>query len=422
MSRFIQFHTLTSYPATLLNRDDAGFAKRIPFGGAVRTRISSQCQKKHWRSFDGEDGLAALGQPMSIRSRYTFDEYVVKPLVEQQKLDSALVVAATRAVMDAFLGKSAKAAKKQEKEEKAEAEAKGKSKAKQEGKEPAGAAERAALQTGQITVLGRAEVDYLRDLVQAVCAATSKPEGVAEALKQLLGKPGEKNLAAMRNAAGLDAALFGRMVTSDLLAQGDAAVHVAHAFTVHAEATESDYFSAVDQILEAREDEMGSGHIGTSELTTGLFYGYVAVDVPLLVSNLTGCRRADWKGADRTLAADVVERLVKVMATVSPGAKRGATAPYASAHMVLAEAGDAQPRTFANAFLKPVDPRPDLMRNAYGALGVHAADLDGMYGARFERCLSALGPKEQLAGTPGLERTVPLAELASWAAAKVRSA
>lgn len=212
------------------------------------------------------------------------------------------------------------------------------------------------------------------------------------------------------------------MVTSDLLAQGDAAVHVAHAFTVHAEATESDYFSAVDQILEDRGGEAGSGHINAAELTTGLFYGYVAVDLPLLVSNLTGCKRADWKEADRSLAAAVVDRLVKLMATVSPGAKRGATAPYASALLVLAEAGDAQPRTFANAFLKPVNPRPDLLLNAYGALGAHAADLDGMYGARFDRCLSALGPKEHLAGTLGLEKTVPLAELANWAAAKVRGA
>ena len=38
--RFIQIHTLHSYPAALLNRDDAGLAKRLPFGNAVRTRIS----------------------------------------------------------------------------------------------------------------------------------------------------------------------------------------------------------------------------------------------------------------------------------------------------------------------------------------------------------------------------------------------
>ena len=39
------------------------------------------------------------------------------------------------------------------------------------------------------------------------------------------------------------------------------------------------------------------------ELTAGLFYGYVVVDVPGLVSNLEGCdAKAEWEGADRTLA------------------------------------------------------------------------------------------------------------------------
>ena len=37
--RFVQIHFLTSYPAALLNRDDAGLAKRLPFGGVTRTLL-----------------------------------------------------------------------------------------------------------------------------------------------------------------------------------------------------------------------------------------------------------------------------------------------------------------------------------------------------------------------------------------------
>ena len=33
VSRFLQIHSLHSYPAALLNRDDSGLAKRMPFGG-----------------------------------------------------------------------------------------------------------------------------------------------------------------------------------------------------------------------------------------------------------------------------------------------------------------------------------------------------------------------------------------------------
>ena len=47
--RFLQIHTLSGYTAALLNRDDSGLAKRLPYGDALRTRISSQCLKRHWR-------------------------------------------------------------------------------------------------------------------------------------------------------------------------------------------------------------------------------------------------------------------------------------------------------------------------------------------------------------------------------------
>ena len=66
---FLQIHTLISYPGSLLNRDDVGFAKRLPFGGATRTRISSQCLKRHWRTFQGDHSLATLregGEPVGL--------------------------------------------------------------------------------------------------------------------------------------------------------------------------------------------------------------------------------------------------------------------------------------------------------------------------------------------------------------------
>jgi CRISPR system Cascade subunit CasC len=69
LPRFIQIHTLHNYPAALLNRDDAGLAKRLPYGNAIRTRISSQCLKRHWRVADDAFSLSSLGVPMAIRSR-----------------------------------------------------------------------------------------------------------------------------------------------------------------------------------------------------------------------------------------------------------------------------------------------------------------------------------------------------------------
>lgn len=407
-SRFLQLHFLTSYPSALLNRDDAGFAKRIPFGGVTRTRISSQCLKRHWRTFDGESSLQSLNVPGSIRSRLTFERFILAPLLEDG-VNKKLAREVTESLMKEVLGKSEKAKKAQENGGK-----------KTRGGSPTEAGPVESMRTGQITVLGRPEVEYLLQEARAVCATQPDPGKAAKLIEERLGKQGRDNLSKMRCAAGLDAALFGRMVTGDILARGDAAVHVAHAFTVHAEAAESDYFSAVDDLLQTDEDEqLGSGHIGTTELMSGLFYGYLVVDLPLLVSNLEGCSAGEWLVADRTLAATVVERLVHLVARVSPGAKLGSTAPYAYAHLVLGESGNAQPRTLANSFLKPVDEQSDVVLAAYRAMHHHVVDLDAMYGAPATRCVAGIGPVEELTGGLSMERTSTLAGLAAWARQRV---
>jgi len=358
--RFVQVHTLTSFAAGLLNRDDAGFAKRIPFGSAVRTRVSSQCLKRHWRRFQGPQALGALGVPMSIRSRHTLEERLVRPLVEEDHLGQPLARAIVDYLASEVLGESAKA-----KAEKAKASA-------QEGESGE------APMTGQVTVLGQKELDYLREQARKIAGKKPDPKKVKDAAKEILGKDGLANLRTMTLGAGLDAALFGRMVTSDILARCDAAIHVAHAFTVHKEQREDDYFTAVDD-LRSDEGKQGAGHVNSNELTSGLFYGYVVADVPLLVSNLTGCKVQDWEKADHQLSGRVIESLVHLIATVSPGAKLGSTAPHSLAHAVLVEAGSGQPCTLANAFLDPVPLTDDVVGNAYAALAQEILDLDINY-------------------------------------------
>jgi len=388
-TRFIQVHFLTSYPASLLNRDDAGFAKRIPFGGATRTRISSQCLKRHWRSFSGEHSLGELAieskMEMSVRSRRSFEQFVYKPLCTEG-IAEPVAHRVTEELMAHALGKSDK---------------------KKANADP----DSANLATEQVTVLGRPELEFLLSEARAICHQVSDPAKAADAVKKHLTRERIENLRNMRRGAGLDAALFGRMVTSDILARCDGALHVAHAFTVHAEATESDYFSVVDDLLkDAEEQSLGSGHIGSAELTTGLFYGYVVADVPLLADNL---------GGDRPLAAQAIERMVTLAATVSPGAKLGSTAPHAYAHLVMAEAGKAQPRTLANAFLVPVSDRPDLLANTYAAFAEHLAELDQAYGA-VERRVLALGPRHALTDVLTDQQHVKnIGELAQWAAERV---
>lgn len=404
-SRFLQLHTLTSYPASLLNRDDVGFAKRIPFGGHERTRVSSQCLKRHWRTADDENALDRIqvngnGVPMSVRSRRTFESEILKPMKEAG-IDPKIATAAVEEVLKWVLPEG---------------------KAKQAKSDKDGGDED-TVRTQQVTVIGRPEVDYLRELATAIAEEADDAKAVKKVANEHLDKDAKKNLRELGHGstpgAGLDAALFGRMVTGDILARCDAAIHVAHAFTVHANAAEADYFSAVDDLQDA--EETGSGHINTAELTTGLFYGYLVVDVPLLVSNLTGCDPKEWQSADRELAGEVVRRLVHLVTRVTPGAKLGATAPYARALAVLAEAGDAQPRTLANAFLDPVRARDGgLLSNSLAKLGEHMAGLDDMYGGPdATRRLAAVTSDKALDSR--VDEKVDLPTLADWLAEQVVS-
>ncbi len=350
--RFLQIHFLTTYPASLLNRDDAGFAKRLPFGGSVRTRISSQCQKRHWRTFDGPQSLQEIRGPeaMSVRSRYIFEQ-IAAPL--RESFGAEQVDAMVQAVADVTLGAS-------EKGTKAERDQQG-------------------LRTNQLIVLGHPEIDHLRRTVQQLLEEGAQAD--KKGIQKVLGKEGLGNLEAIGRGAGLDAALFGRMKTSDVLADCDAAVHVAHAFTVHSEDTETDYFTAVDDLAQDIDPDVGggAGHVNAAELTSGLFYGYVAVDVPLLISNLEGVAPEHWADADRDLAGEVTQRLVHLVATGSPGAKLGATAPYSLADFVAVEAGEAQPCTWANAFFEPVSGRGNRREEAVDRLDDHLRRLDRMH-------------------------------------------
>lgn len=381
--RFLQIHTLQSYPAVLLNRDDSGLAKRLPFGGATRTRVSSQCLKRHWRTADGEFALKTIGVPMGVRSREIVTRAVMQPLREAGIAKPDILDAIGEEFQKGVYGKD------------------GAAKAKR-----------------QPLLLGWPEVEYLRAIAKDIAISADGSKAAADrAAAVFKDKDMKKNLSAMIEAkgtlqAGLEAALFGRMVTSDPAANTDAAIYVAHAFTVHAEESESDYFSVVDD-LKGEDDDAGADHIGDMELTSGLFYGYVVVDVPALVSNLEGCPAQDWlsTGTDRSLSATVVEHLCHLIAKVSPGAKRGSTAPFGWARMMLIEAGSRQPRSLANAFRKPVRLRDGVEDEARENFARELAKLDAAYGPGEARRFTSV---EDMS-VPGAER-LALDSLATWAA------
>lgn len=391
--KFIQIHFLAAWPGALLNRDDAGLAKRLPFGTATRTRISSQCLKRHWRKADDPRALHTLAKENGVegvRSKIAIEREVTGPL--RSRFSKEAVDAVEGAFLVKFYGKNAKSS-----------------------------------DSRQALLFGRPEIAWMRENAERLLSENADAKSVQAAAdawikedKSSLNQLAEQ----VKLSASLEAALFGRMVTSDTRANTDAAIHVAHAFTVHEEQPELDYFTVVDDLRNREEgDDAGAAGVFDTELTSGLYYGYVVVDLPLLVSNLTGCKRADWAGEqDRDLAARVVENLIHLVAEISPGAKKGSTAPYSRAELVLVEAGDRQPRTLANAFRDAVplsdrDSNRGLGFRTAATLARHLGDMDRMYETGEARRHAAL-PDLRLAGVDDGS----LAQLAAWAGGIVRDA
>jgi CRISPR system Cascade subunit CasC len=346
----------------------------MPYGDAIRTRISSQCLKRHWRKADGAWALSGIGPEMAVRSRQLPEERFFPAMKD--------AAAGTPEVRSALKGAIARLLY-----------------TPKDKNAP-------AIKDRQALLIGEPEIRYLSAKLCEIANEASDPRGATAQLDEWFKRGERNNLQAMlgerRGAleAGLEAALFGRMVTSDPEANTDAPIHVAHAFTVHGEQSEIDYFTVVDDL----ETGTGAGGIFDTELTAGVFYVYVVVDVPLLVANLS---------SDPALAGKVVQHLVHLIATTSPGAKKGSTAPYAYADFVLAETGDRAPRSLAGAFRDPTRPSvPD----AVGRLADHLRKIDAMYGNGETRRLAALDEAPSLGVAP-----MPLPEFAKAVAADVAS-
>ena len=302
MSRFLQLHLLTVYGAANLNRDDTGRPKTLNFGGAERLRISSQSLKRAFRTSDvfADHLPGALGQ----RSQ-GFMEGLINTLVDGGLSPDDALLRAEAVVENDHLGK---------------VKDKGKGRAK----------------TEQLVHLGPEEQAAIAELAERLLAS---PELDSKTALVLRHKP-----------RAADIAMFGRMLADNSGFNVEAAVQVAHAITTHRVVVEDDYYTAVDDIKSADQDQdRGAGFIGVQQFGAGTFYLYICVDTALLLDNL---------GGERSLAADTLEALVEAAATVSPGGKQNAFASRAKALHIRMETGDDAPRTLAAAFQHPVGARP----------------------------------------------------------------
>lgn len=307
MSRFIQIHILTHYPASNPNRDDLGRPKTAVIGGVQRQRISSQSLKRALRTSPAF--VEALKGKMGERT-LRLGEVVFDHLVEAGA-DDAKAREIARQVAEAF----------------------GKVKAEKD-KHP--------MRIEQLAFVSPQEKARALEIANRLLAGEKAPSDKELAKKILLAADG-----------AVDIAMFGRMLANTPDYNRDAAVQIAHAITTNKVDIEDDYYAAVDD-LKTPDEDAGSGFIGEAGFGSGVYYIYANIDTALLLENLDG---------DKALARKGVEALVHGLTSATPSGKRNSFAHHVRPDFVLIEHGDGQPLNLFSAFDEPVA-APGLMRQS----------------------------------------------------------
>lgn len=306
MTTFINIHALISHPSSMMNRDDSGMQKTAVFGGSTRSRISSQCLKRAIRQSE------LYGKAVAEKSIRTnkFDELFevckkAMPDTDEKMIEDVLLNLGSKVTPD----------------------------------------KKTKIRT--FDAVQPYAIGAIREAINMVEAGTDLKE-----LKKIVQIP------------TFDVALSGRMDASCPERNVEAAMSVAHSLTTHSADIEVDWFTACDDLA-----EQGSGHIGTTEFSSGVFYRYASINVDLLAKNVKGSVED---------VANIVNTMINCFAQVSPDAKQKVFAAHNKADFVMATQSN-QPLSLANAFRKPIKNSGEVMEDSITALVSHYEKLSKAY-------------------------------------------
>lgn len=389
MATLIEVHILQNFAPSNLNRDDTGSPKDALFGGYRRARISSQALKRAAREYvrDHLQGLAAeddhpqglAAEDMAVRTKQ-----VVGELERRLATRGRAAAEATPKVVAALGGV-------------------GFSVAQAKPDEP--------YLAQYLLFLGTRELDNLAALIDEhweSLAAGGEADGAAKGARKAKqtareAVPPQVKTALIRVLDGgraVDLALFGRMLADLPEKNQDAACQVAHAISTHAVEREFDFYTAVDDVKALDElADAGAGMLGTIEFNSACFYRYVALDLAQLRHNLQG---------DDALLLRGVAAFLRALAKAKPTGKQNSFAAHNDpAYIACTVRRDADPRSLANAFERPVG------RAEWGGAGLTAASV-GRLEATWARLDAAYGE-------PGETFTLDLTDAGSAVGERVTS-
>ncbi len=332
----IEIHMLKNYPPVNLNRDDSGAPKSCFFGGVQRGRISSQCLKRSWRTSDTfraleSYGIRTRGMPALVGDRLT------EMGIPEEFVEEAVKKLTGVANKEGTINKKGSI-------------------------------------TSQIVIYSNEEIERI---AQAVKAAMEKDGSLKAFAKRTPKEFDQLKACAKDKPITTDIALFGRMVTSDYFADVDAAMQVAHAISTHAVNRESDYFTAVDDLLGQSDDSTGAGMIGDVDYNSCCYYEYAALDTDILRENLKNCPDRE------ALMEKLMPVLLRAMAYTNPSGKQNTFAGQVLPDLVMVECKkDKIPLSYVNAFEEPVSAwgnQPNLVKKSIEKLTAHVDCMDHAY-------------------------------------------
>lgn len=328
----MEVHMLKNYPATNLNRDETGSPKTCLFGGYTRGRISSQCLKRSWRTsdvFQQQIGAENLG----VRTR-KFPQLVCDALKEMGVAEDMLQELQPK--LSGFGNKEGK-----------------------ENKDGSTTAQVMFFAPRDIQKVAEAIKDILDNCADRKAVKKLKAKDLQAAINDAKVRP-----------VTLDIALFGRMVTSNAFRDVEASMQVAHAISTNKVMLESDYFTAMDDLLSGDTmEESGSAMIGDTDYNSSCYYIYASLDTDALKENLKYTENAE------ELIQKAIPALLRTMAMTNPSGKQNSFAGHVLPSAMMIEIKqDKIPVNLVNAFVEPVCPKRevDLIQNSIQKLADEA--------------------------------------------------
>jgi CRISPR system Cascade subunit CasC len=159
------------------------------------------------------------------------------------------------------------------------------------------------------------------------------------------------------------------MVTSDTFKDVEASMQVAHAISTNKVSVESDFFTAMDDMLSGSSlDKLGAAILNDVDFNSSCYYIYASIDADALAENL--------KYAENTeeIVRKAIPALIRAMAFTDPSGKQNSFAGHVMPSVVMVECKEKKiPTSMVNAFVEPVGKGGDLVKLSAEKL---AAEVD----------------------------------------------